>query len=71
MFPYDFEKENYFTTGYVAEGVTTYYGDLFLIRSGVKDLKWYMEELNILFKRHFENYGRFKSSVAESSWTYG
>ena len=68
MYPYNFEKENYFTTGYVAEGVTTYYGDLFLIRSGVKDLNWYMDELNILFKRHFENYGRFNTSVAESSW---
>lgn len=68
MYPYNFEQENYFTTGYVAEGVTTYYGDLFLIRSGVKDLKWYVEELNILFKRHFENYGRFNASVAESSW---
>ncbi|MGJ3236978.1 M61 family metallopeptidase [Marivirga sp.] len=68
MYPYEFEKENYFTTGYVAEGVTTYYGDLFLIRSRVKDLKWYMEELNILFKRHFENYGRLYTSLAESSW---
>ncbi|WP_375579108.1 M61 family peptidase [Marivirga tractuosa] len=68
MYPYNFERENYFTTGYIAEGVTTYYGDLFLIRSGVKDLDWYMEEINILFKRHFENYGRFNTSVAESSW---
>lgn len=68
MYPYNFEKENYFTTGYVAEGVTTYYGDLFLVRSGIKDLDWYIDELNILFKRHFENYGRLNSSVAESSW---
>ena len=68
MYPYDFEKENYFTTGYVAEGVTTYYGDLFLVRSRVKDLNWYINELNILFKRHFENYGRFNTSVADSSW---
>lgn len=68
MYPYNFDKENFFTTGYVAEGVTTYYGDLFLIRSGVKDLNWYIEELDILFKRHFENYGRFNTSVAESSW---
>jgi len=68
MYPYNFEKENYFTTGYVAEGITTYYGDLFLLRSGVKDLNWYMNELNILFKRHFENYGRFNTSVASSSW---
>ncbi|ADR21667.1 peptidase M61 [Marivirga tractuosa] len=68
MYPYNFDKENYFITGYVAEGVTTYYGDLFLVRSGVKDLDWYIDELNILFKRHFENYGRFNTSVAESSW---
>ncbi|WNB17638.1 M61 family metallopeptidase [Marivirga arenosa] len=68
MHPYDFDKENYFTTGYVAEGVTTYYGDLFLIRSGVKDLDWYQKELNKLFKRHFENYGRFNYSLAESSY---
>ncbi|PTB94063.1 hypothetical protein C9994_12445, partial [Marivirga lumbricoides] len=67
MVPYDFTKENYFTTGYVAEGVTTYYGDLFLIRSGVKDLNWYQNELNKLFKRHFENNGRFNYSVADSS----
>ncbi|WKV12657.1 M61 family metallopeptidase [Marivirga harenae] len=68
MYPYNFETENYFSTGYVAEGVTTYYGDLFLVRSGVKDLDWYLTEINLLFKRHFENYGRFNASVAESSW---
>lgn len=67
MVPYDFTKENYFTTGYVAEGVTTYYGDLFLIRSGVKDLSWYQDELNKLLRRHFDNNGRFNYSVADSS----
>ncbi|GAB3326902.1 PDZ domain-containing protein [Marivirga atlantica] len=67
MFPYNFQTENYFTTGYIAEGVTTYYGDLFLVRSKVKSVKWYLDELNKLLKRHFENYGRFNSSVAESS----
>lgn len=68
MFPYNFSQENYFRTGYVAEGVTTYYGDLFLVRSQTKPLNWYLEELNKLFKRHFENYGRFNYSVAESSF---
>lgn len=67
MVPYDFTKENYFSTGYVAEGVTTYYGDIFLVRSGVRSVEWYLNELNKLFKRHFENYGRFNSSVAASS----
>jgi predicted metalloprotease with PDZ domain len=68
MYPYNFDHENYFTTGYVAEGVTTYYGDLFLVRSGVKNMDWYIKELNQLLNRHFENYGRFNTSVAESSW---
>jgi predicted metalloprotease with PDZ domain len=27
MSPYDYTKENYFRTGFVAEGVTTYMGD--------------------------------------------
>lgn len=67
MFPYNFKQENYFTTGYIAEGVTTYYGDLFLVRSGVKSLSWYVDELNKLFKRHFENYGRHYASLAASS----
>jgi len=67
MFPYDFQKENYFTTGYIAEGVTTYYGDLFLVRSKVKNIEWYEKELNKLLKRHLENYGRHYSSLASSS----
>ena len=28
MLPYNYTKENYFRTGFVAEGVTTYMGDL-------------------------------------------
>ncbi|MBK6266675.1 M61 family metallopeptidase [Marivirga sp. S37H4] len=67
MFPYNFTRENYFSTGYVAEGVTTYYGDLFLVRSGVKTIEWYQEELNKLLKRHFDNFGRHNYSVANSS----
>lgn len=68
MLPYDYTQENYFTTGYVAEGVTTYYGDLFLLRSGVFSLEEYFTELNRLFKRHFDNAGRFNLSVAASSY---
>ncbi len=68
MMPYDYTKENYFTTGYVAEGFTTYYGDLFLGRSGVINKQEYFEELNKLFKRHFENFGRFYYSLSASSY---
>ncbi len=67
MMPYDFTKENYFPTGFVAEGVTTYYGDLFLVRSGVFSKTQYFTELNTLFRRHFENFGRFNHSLTDSS----
>ncbi len=68
MYPYDYSKENYSHLGYVAEGVTTYLGDLFLAESNVKDFTWYKKEFEILLQRHFTNFGRFNYSVAESSW---
>jgi predicted metalloprotease with PDZ domain len=68
MFPYDFSRENYSRMGYVAEGITTYYGDLFLFRSGVFSEPDYFNNLNISLQRHFDNYGRFNYSVAESSF---
>jgi len=68
MVPYDFNKENYHKTGFITEGVTTYYGDLFLMQSGVFSLDEYLEELNGLLKRHYENEGRKNMSVADSSY---
>ena len=68
MMPYDLTKENYFRTGFVAEGITTYYGDLMLVRSGVINIDQYFTELNTLLKKHFENFGRFNLSVADSSF---
>jgi predicted metalloprotease with PDZ domain len=68
LLPYDFTKENYFPTCFVAEGVTTYYGDLMLRQSGVFDDAAYLKELQVLFKRHFESNGRAFQSLVESSW---
>ena len=68
LLPYDFTKENYFSTCFVAEGVTTYYGDLMLRQSGVFSDEAYLKELQVLFKRHFENNGRAFQSLTESSW---
>jgi predicted metalloprotease with PDZ domain len=68
LLPYDFTKENYFPTCFVAEGVTTYYGDLMLRHSGVFDDAAYLKELQVLFKRHFESNGRAFQSLVESSW---
>ncbi|NME72306.1 M61 family metallopeptidase [Flammeovirga aprica] len=67
LLPYNLFQETYFDTGYVAEGMTTYYGDACLYRAGVFSEKQYKKELNTLLDRHFENQGRFVKSVTDSS----
>lgn len=68
MMPYDYTKENYSYLGYVCEGVTTYYGDYLLYRSGVFSDDEYFDCFNDQLKKHFENFGRYNLSVAESSY---
>lgn len=68
MLPYDFTGENYFRTGYVAEGITTYYGDYMLTRSGVFTAAQYFEELNTTLQRYFADHSRYHMSVADSSF---
>lgn len=68
MMPYDFQKENYHQTGFITEGVTTYYGDLLLVRSGVISLEEYLGTLNKLLKKHYDNEGRKGYSLAASSF---
>ncbi len=68
MLPYRYHEENYSRLGWVYEGFTTYYGDLFLARSGYFSMKQYFSEVNSRLQRHFDNYGRFNLSVAASSF---
>lgn len=68
MMPYDFRKENYFRTGYIAEGVTTYYGDIMLYRSRVFTRELYFSTVHDLFKKHFHNYARLTMPVSEASF---
>lgn len=67
MMPYDFTKENYFPTGFVAEGVTTFLGDVFLKQSGVFSLDAYLNEFTTTIRRHFEQDGRSPMSLVEAS----
>ena len=74
MYPYNFTKENYFRTGFVAEGVTTYMGDLMLYNSGVFNWEEFVKTQNQNLERHLINYGRYNLSVADSgfdSWLDG
>ena len=68
MQPYDYAKENYSKLGYVAEGVTTYYGDLMLFRSGAVSEYEFNRNLHLLLQKYFHNYGRFNLSVGASSF---
>jgi predicted metalloprotease with PDZ domain len=68
MLPYNYKKENYSRLGFVYEGVTTYYGDLFLVRCGVYSTEQFFQEINIRIQKHFDNPGRFNLSVADSSF---
>ncbi|MBK7855294.1 MAG: M61 family metallopeptidase [Bacteroidetes bacterium] len=68
MLPYDYSKENYARTGYVYEGITTYYGDLFLARCGFFTLNEYFHEIALRYQKHVRNDGRFNYSVAQSSF---
>ncbi len=74
LHPYDYTKENYGNLGYVAEGVTTLMGDLTLWRSGVWSDSDFWTEFSKDCQKHFDNFGRFNYSVAQSafdSWLDG
>lgn len=65
---YDYTRENHSELGWVYEGFTTYYGDLFLLRSGFFSPDDFFAEIRMRLQRHTDNPGRFQSSVAESSF---
>ena len=66
--PYNYEVECPSELGYIAEGVTTYAGDVYLLRSGVWDLEQFFSELADAIHKHIDNPGRFNYAVAESSF---
>jgi predicted metalloprotease with PDZ domain len=68
MWPYDLSKENYSRLGYLAEGATTWYGDLMLYRAGVFDDKAYFKTFGELLDKHYNNPGVNNLSVADSSF---
>jgi predicted metalloprotease with PDZ domain len=65
---YDLSKEVYFNTGYVVEGITTYYGDLFLVRSGVWTAAEFFAELCKTLNKHFNTSDYAGQSLLASSF---
>ncbi len=65
--PYDFSKETYTQAGVILEGVTTYFGDLYLLKSGGYDLPTYLRHLEKIVQKEANQYGWKNASIEESS----
>ncbi|MDQ6923168.1 MAG: PDZ domain-containing protein [Pseudomonadota bacterium] len=66
--PYDLTRENLTEQLWAFEGITSYYDDLMLVRSGVIGISDYLELLGRDITRLLRAPGRSKQSVAESSF---
>lgn len=70
--PYDLDHENHTRLLWAFEGITSYYDDLMLLRSGLIVRDTYLELLGKTITQVQRGSGRLKQSVAESSfdaWT--
>ena len=67
LLPYDFSRETYTKSGWMLEGITTYMGDLYLLKSGVFDLPAYLKEVEDILNRESLNEGWRNYSILKSS----
>lgn len=65
---YQYGVENYFEELWVAEGVTSYYDDLALARSGLVSATDYLGAISRQIKSLQSTHGRLNQSLAESSY---
>ena len=66
--PYRFDRRNHTRLLWVFEGITSYYQDLILLRSGLIGVQAYLRRLGELLTRVYRTPGRFRQSLAESSF---
>ena len=66
--PYRLDQRNYTRLLWVFEGITSYYQDLLLLRSGVLNVAALLQRFGELITRVYRMPGRFKQSLAESSF---
>jgi predicted metalloprotease with PDZ domain len=66
--PYRLDQRNYTRLLWVFEGITSYYQDLFLLRSQLIGVPAYLHRLGELLTRVYRTPGRFRQSIAESSF---
>ena len=66
--PYDLDRENYTTQLWAYEGITSYYDDLALLRSGVIGRNDWLELVAKTISNVQRTPGRHRQSIAESSF---
>ncbi len=66
--PFDYESENYTTSLWVAEGITSYYDDLLVHRAGLSSRKEYLEALGKQLADLGEVPGRAVQPLADASF---
>uniref|UniRef100_UPI003593A4E0 M61 family metallopeptidase n=1 Tax=Aquiflexum sp. TaxID=1872584 RepID=UPI003593A4E0 len=68
LLPYDLSKEVYLESGLIMEGITTYMGDLYLLKCGYFQLEEYLEILQKEIQKDFDSFGWKNQSIMESSF---
>jgi predicted metalloprotease with PDZ domain len=68
LLPYDFSKETYSQAGWMLEGITTYMGDLYLLKSGVYSLEVFLKQIETTLQKEIQNDGWKNQSILESSF---
>ena len=66
--PFDYTKENYTRSLWVAEGITSYYGDLMVRRAGLTSEKDYLDGLAKSIQGFQNTPGRLEMSAEEASF---
>jgi predicted metalloprotease with PDZ domain len=74
MVPYDFQKENYTTLLWIAEGSTSYFDELNTLKSGIQKRDEYLEQLAKSINDYHHTPGNLRMSASEASfdeWIHG
>jgi predicted metalloprotease with PDZ domain len=66
--PYRLDRRNYTRLLWVFEGITSYYQEVMLLRSGVVGASVFLQRIGELLTRVYRTPGRFKQSLADSSF---
>ena len=68
MVPYEYQQENYSRLLWMAEGNTSYFGELLCLREGLIKRDEYMEDIAKSVLAYQHQPGRFQQTAAESSF---